>query len=345
MTNLLEATNVSKTFSTGLIRKSINHALTDVSLAMGKRDPTILAVAGESGSGKTTLARILLDMTRPTSGEVFYNGSSVYGLSNQDYTSYRRDVQAVFQDPFEVYNPFYKVDTVLKTPAKKFGIGETERQRQLAIEEALDLAGLRPDETLGRYPHQLSGGQRQRIMVARAILIKPRLIIADEPVSMVDASLRATIPKTLLDLNHKFGISMIYITHDLTTAFQVSDHIAILYQGKIAEAGNAERVIKDPSHPYTQLLINSIPKPTPHVKWDSSSNKVDSTVHLGNGCSFQPRCIKAMEKCVNNEPPLYQINDDKAAKCFLYDKLPIIDNRNLSKIMLKKTFDREKFVR
>ena len=188
----------------------------------------VLGLVGESGSGKTTLARILLDMTRPTSGEVFYNGSSVYGLSNQDYTSYRRDVQAVFQDPFEVYNPFYKVDTVLKTPAKKFGIGETERQRQLAIEEALDLAGLRPDETLGRYPHQLSGGQRQRISIARAILKNPDILIMDEATSALDTESERKVQGAIDNLVK--DRTVIIIAHRLSTITK-ADKIIVLENG------------------------------------------------------------------------------------------------------------------
>ena len=170
----------------------------------------------------------------------------------------------IFQDPFEVYNPFYQVDHVLETPIAEVRPGRVaQAEARALIEETLRAVGLRPDETLGRYPHQLSGGQRQRIMVARALLLRPRLIIADEPVSMVDASLRATILGSLRELNQEFGISLIYITHDLTTAYQISENIIVLYRGSVAEAGDVEQVVGDPQHPYTQLLVGSVPLPDP----------------------------------------------------------------------------------
>ena len=173
----------------------------------------------------------------------------------------------IFQDPFEAYNPFYRVDHVLETPVLNFGLAGSRREARRMIEETLRAVGLRPEETLGRYPHQLSGGQRQRIMVARALLIRPRVIIADEPVSMVDASLRATILTSLRELHDKFGISLIYITHDLTTAYQISQNVIVLYRGLIAEAGDVEKVVGDPKHPYTRLLIGSIPYPDPNRAW------------------------------------------------------------------------------
>src|SRR5256885_5835793 len=173
----------------------------------------------------------------------------------------------IFQDPYEVYNPFYKVDHALETPIWEFKLASGVQARRALIHESLRAVGLRPDETLGRYPHQLSGGQRQRIMVARAVLLRPRLIIADEPVSMVDASLRATILDSLRRLNRDFGISLVYITHDLTTAYQISDNIVVLYRGLVAEAGSVEEVVKSPHHPYTQLLVGSIPLPDPTHHW------------------------------------------------------------------------------
>ena len=168
-------------------------------------------------------------------------------------------MQAVFQDPFEVYNPFYNVDHVLTTPVAKFYPKASKEEGVAMIEEALRAVGLRSDETLGRYPHQLSGGQRQRVMVARALLLRPRVIVADEPVSMVDASLRATILESLLNVHRLYNISIIYITHDLTTAYQLCENILMMYRGYVVEAGSVDLVIKDPQHPYTQLLIDSIP--------------------------------------------------------------------------------------
>ncbi len=197
------------------------------------------------------------------------------------------------------------------------------------IEETLRTVGLRPEETLGRYPHQLSGGQRQRIMVARALLIRPRVIIADEPVSMVDASLRATILTSLRELHDKFGISLIYITHDLTTAYQISQNVIVLYRGLIAEAGDVEKVVGDPIHPYTRLLIGSIPYPDPDRAWKGEdSPAAEGAEGWGHGCRFAPRCAAAMAICRDSVPPLFRTDPYRAAACHLYrdgDPVPGVD--------------------
>ena len=239
MTALLEAINVTKSFGGGLFDKTQTVALENFSFSISEENPSVTAIVGESGSGKTTAARLLLGLTSPTTGEVRYQGQNLDKLSRSEKKTFLSDVQTVFQDPFEVYNPFYKVDHVLETPIRNFKLASSKDEQRKLMCDALEAVGLRPDETLGRYPHQLSGGQRQRIMVARALLLKPRIIIADEPVSMVDASLRATILESLLVLNRDFGISLIYITHDLTTAFQISEDIIVLYRGSVAEAGDA----------------------------------------------------------------------------------------------------------
>ncbi|MCL4863904.1 MAG: dipeptide/oligopeptide/nickel ABC transporter ATP-binding protein, partial [Caldilineaceae bacterium] len=215
MPPFLELRNITKVFGGGLFRKKRTVALDDFSFTIDIDKPSVRAIAGESGSGKSTLGLLLLGFLAPTSGEVLYRGRNLHSLSRAGWMEFRREVQAVFQDPFSVYNPFYPVDHVLTVPIAKFKLANTKAQTQQLIEEALHSVGLRPEETLGRYPHQLSGGQRQRLMVARALLTKPRLIIADEPVSMVDASLRATILESLRTLNREHGISILYITHDL----------------------------------------------------------------------------------------------------------------------------------
>ena len=263
MTVLLEARRVSKIFGSGLFHKRPAAALEDFSLAIASDPPSITAVVGESGSGKTTLARLLLGLVEPSEGAVFYKGKDLRTLTSAEQREFRRDVQVIFQDPFEAYNPFYKIDHVLETPVINFGLAASKAEARGLIERTLQAVGLRPEETLGRYPHQLSGGQRQRVMVARALLIRPRVIIADEPVSMVDASLRATILGSLRKLHDEFGISLIYVTHDLTTAYQISQNVIVLYRGLVAEAGDVEEVVGRPKHPYTQLLIGSIPLPDP----------------------------------------------------------------------------------
>jgi len=336
MTEVLAAQNVTKVFKSGLFHKSRTVALEDFSLSINE-SPTFTAVAGESGSGKTTLARLLIGVISPTFGKVTYRGKSLQELSRSEWKLFRKDVQAVFQDPYGVYNPFYKVDHALTVTVDKFKLARSRRQGRELIEEALRAVGLRPEETLGRYPHELSGGQRQRIMVARALLPKPRIIVADEPVSMVDASLRATILRTLVDLNTNLGISILFITHDLTTAYRVSDHIIILYGGSIAEAGTVESVIKNPRHPYTRLLVGSVPVADPDRKWGHQEIQVASSVpDSSNGCKFADRCTSVMAICRQTRPPLFQTDKNSAAACFLYKTEHSISVENLRELMAVK---------
>ena len=281
MTTLLEARRVSKIFGGGLFDRTSTLALDDFSLAFDTDRPSITAVVGESGSGKTTLGRLLLGLTAPTRGQVLYQGRDLRAMPRADWRAFRRDVQVIFQDPYEVYNPFYRVDHVLTTPVSKFHLAASRAGARTLIEDVLRAVGLRPEETLGRFPHQLSGGQRQRVMVARALLMKPRLILADEPVSMVDASLRATILASLRRMNAELGISIVYITHDLATAYQISDNIVVLYRGSVAEAGAVELVVKQPRHPYTQLLLSSIPLASTERAWMADVDGEETRTRLG----------------------------------------------------------------
>tara|TARA_B110000438_G_C15707651_1_gene603888 strand:+ start:42 stop:911 length:870 start_codon:yes stop_codon:yes gene_type:complete len=265
---LLEGKKLEKVFSSGLfINKIITRAVSNISLNIEEGKPIIRAIAGESGSGKTTLARMLLGLIKPTSGEINFEGKNIFDLNSNEKLRFRRRVQPIFQDPFGVFNPFYKVDRVLNTPIKKFNVSNNKTEIKDRIEDALNSVGLRPDETLGRFPHELSGGQRQRIMVARALSLEPKIIIADEPVSMVDASLRATILESIYNFKKNQNISVLYITHDLTTAHQLCDDIMILYKGKMVEAGPIDSVVRDPKHVYTKHLVGSIPFPDPKMKW------------------------------------------------------------------------------
>ncbi len=264
---LLEVKNVSKVYGSGVLGKQQTVALDNFSLAIAEGTPIITTIAGESGSGKTTLANLVLGLLVPTSGEIRYRGQNIHSLSRSAWFTYRREVQAIFQNPFEVYNPFYRVDHVFHFALRKFSLAPNRREGLALIHEALEVVGLRPDEILGRYPHELSGGQRQRLMIARAFMLKPRLIVADEPVSMIDASLQARILDIFERLNQDFGISFLYITHDLSTAYQISHDIHILYLGQVMERGDITAVMHHPNHPYTQLLVESIPVADPEVRW------------------------------------------------------------------------------
>ncbi len=265
---------------------------------------------------------------------MLYRGQDLARLSGAQRRTFRREVQAVFQDPFEVYNPFYRVDHVLTTPVRKFRLAASRAEGRRMIEDALRAVGLRPEEILGRFPHQLSGGQRQRIMVARALLMKPKLIVADEPVSMVDASLRATILGSLRRLTDEMGISIVYITHDLATAYQVSDNILVMYRACVAEAGDVERVVKHPQHPYTQLLISSIPKVSTTRDWLVEEGEETLRPLPGaQGCRFVDRCPVAMDRCATALPPLYRTEPDRAAACFLYATSPELPAGALNEVL------------
>jgi len=313
-------------------------ALDQFSLTLSGDRPTFTAIAGESGSGKTTLARLLLGFTRPTSGEVLYRGKELWKMSRGDWLAFRQEVQAIFQDPFEVFNPFYKVDHLLTVPIARLRLAKSRAQARAQIEAALTAVGLRPEDTLGRYPHQLSGGQRQRLTVARALLLRPRLIIADEPVSMVDASLRATILENLKTLHAEFGISFVYITHDLTTAYQICDDIIVLYRGSVAEAGDVELVIKQPQHPYSRLLISSIPAPDVSERWDDDNAppaRTEVSSHSRRGCLFADRCPAAMQMCSEKAPPLYRLDEQRATACYLFNDRPVLAREAMGQVLAR----------
>jgi len=341
MSTLIETRHVTKVFGKGSgTRGNSVIALDDMSLAIEEAPPTITAVVGESGSGKTTFARLILGLTEPTKGQVLYRGVDMRKLNREQRRQFLRDVQVIFQDPYEVYNPYYRIDHVLEEPIANFRLAKSKAEGRQLIVNALESVGLRPEETLGRYPHQLSGGQRQRVMVARSLLLQPRVIIADEPVSMIDASLRATVIESLRDLNRRFQISLIYITHDLTTAYQLSENIVVLYRGSVAEAGDVERVVKEPEHPYTRLLIGSIPRPDPKHPWGINVKVPEPTGISGvgrQGCQFADRCPSVMSICREKAPPLYQTAPHRATACYLYRDSPVVATEKLNEFFVGRT--------
>ncbi len=335
MAPLIEFRNVTKIFGGGVFDKKRTVALENFSIALADAPPLITAVVGESGSGKTTLARLLLGLETPTHGEVLYRGRNIASMDKTARRQFLHDVQFVFQDPYGVYNPFYKVDHVLTKPIAKFKLAKTRQEARQLIERTLETVGLRPEETLGRYPHEMSGGQRQRIMVARALLLKPRLIIADEPVSMVDASLRATILGNLQKLNQEFGISIIYITHDLATGYQISHNMIVLYHGAVAEAGDVAQVVQQPQHPYTQLLMNSIPLAVPERTWRREATTTAAVIKPAAGqmgCKFADRCPHVMPICNETPPALYRTHAQRAVACYLYQDAPPLQNAGLETV-------------
>jgi peptide/nickel transport system ATP-binding protein len=248
-------------------------ALQPLDMSLSIDEPRLVAIVGQSGSGKSTLASLALGFTSPSTGEIVYRGKPMSSFDARETWTFRREVQAVFQDPFSTFNPFYRVERALSLPLFNFRIARNRdeaRQRMIAACEGVGLDGR---VMLERFPHQLSGGERQRLMVARALMLEPKLLIADEPVSMVDASMRAAILDLLLALRRDHGISILYITHDLATAYRVSDMVLVLRRGRLVEAGPPSRVLHHPTHPYTRLLIESIPWPDPDRHWSSADDE------------------------------------------------------------------------
>lgn len=319
---LLEVNNAVKVYGGGFLSGGrCVTALRDVSLSLVEKPARITAVAGESGSGKSTLAGAVLGFVRLDSGQVLFQGQDVDTMSRRQRFEYRRNVQAIFQDPYAIFNPFYHVDHIFHLVMKRFGLVANRKEARGRMEESLEMVGLRGDDVLGKHPHQLSGGQRQRIMVARACLMEPKLIVADEPVSMVDASLRSTILDIMLRMRDEQGISFLYITHDLSTAYQICDDIHIFYQGMQVESGPVDTVLGNPQHPYTQLLINSIPEPDPSCGWGEKIEVMeeDSGGIAPDGCPFYSRCSKRQECCLDKMPtPVSPDNDEHKIACHLF---------------------------
>ncbi len=327
---LLQIRDATKIYSTGGFLgsgKKTVVALDNFNLTIDESPATITTIAGESGSGKTTLANLVLGFIKLTSGHIIFDGEDITDMSDAQLKTYRRNVQAVFQDPFGVYNPFYRIDHVFDLVNKHFSLSDNQSEYRDMVEAGLNVVGLYGEDVLRKYPHQLSGGQRQRIMMARAYMIKPRLIVADEPVSMVDASLRASILDAMLRLRDDHNISFLYITHDLSTAYQIGDQIYMLYQGTTAERGAAMDVIDAPQHPYVQLLIDSVPVPDPTDKWDvniSLPSEEEMRTAASVGCRYYPRCPHRMDRCLEEQPPLFKMDKPKhEAACYLYEEREI----------------------
>lgn len=316
--NLLEFRNVTKVFRIGgLIWGTRLVAVDNINLALSKDKPSILSIVGESGSGKTTLARMLLKLHEPTSGEVFVEGQNIFdsrtAMSGKDYY---RFVQPIFQNPFETFSRRKPVDTYLFDTALKLGIAPNRKAAREVVAEALTSVGLDINLIAGKYSNQFSGGELQRISVARGLIPRPKLIVADEPVSMIDASLRMNIVNLFLELKEKFNVSFIYITHDLSTAYYVSDYIAIMYRGNLVEYGPSEQILTKAAHPYTELLLESVPMVGKKWKRDLKPPELELKEYQAAACKFADRCPYVKPICRETKPPLVAISEERRALCF-----------------------------
>jgi peptide/nickel transport system ATP-binding protein len=283
----------------------------------------MMSVVGESGSGKTTLARMILGLTPPTSGAVLYKGNDLRRMSRAEWGQYRREVQAVFQDPYGIYNPFYRIDRVLTLPIAKFRLANFKAEADKLVDESLRAVGLRPADIRGRYPHQLSGGERQRVMLARLYLLRPKLIIADEPVTMIDAAVRSLFLNILLDFKETYGMSCLFITHDLSVSHYLGGDLLIMFRGRAVERGTVDGVLSEPAHPYTRSLVASLPSADPRHRWQDRIESVisgrEAAEETQDRCLYAERCPYVTDRCLAERPGVHQVRPGQEAACFLYD--------------------------
>jgi peptide/nickel transport system ATP-binding protein len=302
MEKLLRANDLTKVFSLGSVLSRVR--ITAVDHVSFHIDPgEIFALAGESGCGKTTAAKMILGFEKPTSGEILHKGKRGEKSANEKVWL-TEGVQAIFQDPFGTFNPLRIVDRYFFETIRNYGLAGSREKAIDLIEEKLHAVGLNYEEFSGRYPSEFSGGQLQRISIARALLTDPVLLIADEPVSMVDASLRMSIVNLFKKLRDESGVSVLYITHDLATAYYVSDRIAVMFRGHIVEMGPVEDVLMHPKHPYTTLLRESVPEADPNKRWSEriSLTELEREEYLRQGCKYAGRCPRATDMCISKEP-------------------------------------------
>lgn len=317
MKTVLKTEHLNKVYSLGsLFHRLKIHALDDVNLEVKSDNPVIISLVGESGSGKTTLAKVMLRLIQPNSGAAMVYDRIVAGVGERETKAeFLKSIQPIFQNPFEAFSSYRSVDSYLQSTAVR--INHAARPQAVeAMSAALNFVGLKYADVRGKYPNQFSGGELQRVSIARALIPHPNMIIADEPVSMIDASMRMNIVNLFLSLKQEYKTSFLYITHDLATAYYISDYVAVMYRGCIVEFGTAKAVLKNPLHPYTRLLLESIP--SVKVKWNRTrfaNSDMETKEFQFVGCKFRNRCPLAQEVCVQQRPPVVKKEDGREVYC------------------------------
>ncbi len=313
---ILKVENLSKIFKikTSLFERKNLYALNNISIEIEKGKT--IALVGESGCGKTTLGKVIIGLYSPNSGKILFKNRDITFLSSQQRGKIQKDIQMIFQDPYASLNPRKKIFTILETPLKIFTtLNKKERIRK--VEETCDNVGF-DVSYLNRYPHQFSGGQRQRIAIARAIILNPLFIVADEPVSALDVSIQAQILNLLMDLQKKLSLTYLFITHDISVVKHISDYVAVMYLGEIVEYSLKRELFKNPLHPYTKILFSAVPDIENPVLNESllKAGEVSSPIDLPEGCFFSPRCPLKDEKCLKEKPELINITENHKVRCF-----------------------------
>ena len=317
---LLEVRNLTRVFKSGIYLGASFRAVDNVSFSLEKGK--VLIVAGESGCGKSTLAKMILGFLKPTSGEILYKGKNILKMNREEEKAFRKEVQPVFQDPFETFNPFHKISYYFLKTCLKFGIARSKDEAFRIIDDVLKKVGMSLEEVNEKYPHEFSGGQLQRLSIARALITTPTLLVADEPVTMVDASARIGILTLFMELNRRYDMSIIYITHDLSTGYylasQLNGEMIVMYRGDIVEKGPAEEVMLDPLHPYTKMLLESVPEPNPENRWEGRSEfpSLELKEYRAVGCKFAKRCPQAFSKCYEEKPEIRRVMKDRFVRCW-----------------------------
>jgi peptide/nickel transport system ATP-binding protein len=317
---LLRTDNLTRHFRIGGgLRRASLHAVDEVSLQIGERE--IVALAGESGSGKSTIARLLARIYAPTAGEIYFQGKPLSALrSRSDVLGYRGHVPMVFQDPFSSINPVFRVSHGVLRSLKLHRPELSAAEREAEAARVFEAVGLTPAaEILHRFPHELSGGQRQRVGFAQALAMRPRLILADEPVSMLDVSIRIGLLNLMKQLRDEQGVSILYITHDIASARYVADRLVVLYAGRIVESGPVEDVLAAPRHPYTQLLLSAVPDPNADLSQTGTADRGEppKVINPAPGCRFAPRCPLAIADCVTTTPALLPLSPGHDVACLV----------------------------
>jgi oligopeptide transport system ATP-binding protein len=323
---LLEINNLKKTFSiaTSLFRKPLTlTALEDINFSVKKGET--LGIVGESGCGKSTLGRCILQLIEPDEGKVLWMGQDLTHLSKEEMRKKRQDLQIIFQDPLASLNPRMTVGDIISDPLKTLRPDISRKERRARVLRMMEAVGLLP-EMINRYPHEFSGGQAQRIGIARALITEPKLIVCDEPVSALDVSIQAQILNLLSELKDEFGLTLVFISHDLSVVRHVSDRILVLYLGRIAELAPGDQLYNDPKHPYTKALLTAIPLPDPRKARartiEGLKGEIPSPLNPPSGCRFRTRCPYAIEKCAEIVPPLEDPGDGRLVACIRWREIP-----------------------